>query len=113
VPAQTQGVSGVDLTGLWIPPANPIEQTYVRQFGVYLNLITGMGLTMGGMPVLYSEGLFDPVHMVVHVVGRFVTGAPLEARAQLFPSWTLQGMFVQLGPFGLPMNQPLILAKVA
>lgn len=113
VPAQTQGVSGVELTGLWVPPMNPIEQTYIRQFGVYLNLVTGMGLTMGGMPVLLSEGIFDPVHMIVHVVGRFVTGAPLEARAQLFPNWTLQGLMAQLGPFGMPMNQPLILAKVA
>lgn len=113
VPTETRGVSGVNLTGLWIPPTAPMEQTYVRQFGVYLNLITGIGLTMNGSPLLFSEGVFDPMHGVVHVVGRFVTGAALEMRAQLLPNWMLQGVIAQSNVFGMPTHLPLLLCKVA
>lgn len=108
VATRTQGLLGIDLTGIWSPPMNPIDQTYIRQFGPYLNLIAGVG----GMPTLYAEGLLNPVYAIVHVVGRYVTGAPMESRVQLLPNWTLQGVMMTLGPFGQPAQVPILLAKM-
>lgn len=108
VPTRTQGLLGIDLTGIWSPPINPFDQTYVRQFGPYINVIAGVS----GMPTLYAEGLFDPTHGVIHVVGRYVNGAPMEARAQLLPNWTIQGVITTLGLFGQPVQVPFLLVKV-
>ena len=33
VPTQTQGLAGIDLTGVWVPLGNPMEVDYVRQAG--------------------------------------------------------------------------------
>jgi hypothetical protein len=33
VPPETQGLMGIDLTGVWCPPMNPMDQTYIRQYG--------------------------------------------------------------------------------
>ncbi len=107
VPQQTQGFAGIDLTGVWVPPGNMWEQDYVRQFGPYLNMITGVG----SMPTGYSEGLFDPASGIIRLAGQYANGSPLEAALQLFPNWTLQGWVSGIGPFG-PMTTPVFLTKV-
>jgi hypothetical protein len=108
VPMSTQSLLGINMTGIWAPPMNPFDQTYIRQFGPYLNMIAGIG----GVPTLYAEGLLDPTQAVIHAVGRYVTGAPMEARAQLLPNWILQGMMMTLGPFGQPVQLPIWMTKV-
>jgi hypothetical protein len=108
VPTQTYGLLGVDLTGLWSPPMNMYDQTYIRQFGPYLNVIAGVG----GMPTLYAEGVFDPSHSAIHVVGSYVNGAPMEGHAQLYPNWVLYGVMTTIGPFGQPMQVPTNMVKI-
>jgi hypothetical protein len=108
VPTETQGVGGIDLTGVWVPPANPMEVDYVRQAGPYLNMIIGAG----GVQTGYSEGLLDPASGMVRLAGRYANGVPLEAQLQLFPNWTLQGWVSGLGPYG-PMTTPVFLMKAA
>ena len=108
VPTQTQGLAGIDLTGVWVPPGNAMEVDYVRQAGPYVNMITGVGAMQGG----YSEGLFDPTNGIVRLAGRYANGVPLEAQLQLFPNWTLQGWVSGMGPFG-PVTTPVFLMKAA
>ncbi|MFL5798336.1 MAG: hypothetical protein ACJ77A_10445 [Actinomycetota bacterium] len=108
VPPQTQGLGGIDLTGVWMPPGGTGEVDYVRQAGPYLNMITGIGAMQTG----YSEGLFDPTSGVVRLAGRYANGVPLEAQLQLFPNWTVQGWVAGMGPFG-PVTTPVFLMKVA
>ena len=109
VPQQTQGIGDVDLTGVWCPPGNPMDQTYIRQFGPYLNLVAGIM----GMPTVVAEGLYDPVHRSVYIVGRYFNGAPVEVRSQLLPNWMLQGVMTVPGPMGFPMQMPHLAVKVA
>ncbi|MGH9962896.1 MAG: hypothetical protein ACREBC_38230, partial [Pyrinomonadaceae bacterium] len=66
VPGHTQGLPGIDLTGIWSDLQYPSVQTYIRQFGAYLNVIAGIG----DVPAVFGEGLFDPSHSVVHVIGQ-------------------------------------------
>lgn len=110
VPAQTQPLFQVNLTGVWCPPDNWYEHTYIRQFGPYLNLIAGMA---GGMVGVFAEGLLNPTNGFVHIVGRYANGMPIEVRAQLYPNWTLQGSKVFPGPFGQPMQMIFVLGKIA
>jgi len=109
VPTQTQGYGGIDLTGLWVPPMNPMDQTYIRQFGPYLNFVAGVA----GIPGAYAEGVIDPASGVVQAVGQYANGAGLQMQAQLFPNWTLQGWVAAILPSGQPMTTPLGIAKVA
>lgn len=109
VPAQTEGLNGINLTGLWAPPMNPLDQTYIRQSGPYLNLIAGVG----GIPGLYAEGLFDPRNGIVRAVGQYATGAPMEVQAELSSNWTLQGWLSTYGPFGQPVTGPIFMARMA
>jgi hypothetical protein len=109
VPAQTSGLFGIDLTGVWAPPMNPMEQTYLRQSGPYLNLITGLA----GTPLALAEGIFIPRQSAIFVVGRYATGAPFQAQAQLMPDWTHQGMLAGTNPIGMPFQMPLYMRKIA
>lgn len=109
VPPQTAGLGGIDLTGVWSPPMNPMSQTYIRQFGPYLNIIEGIG----GMPTAMGEGLFDPQSSTLRVVGRDANGSPVQAQAQLMPNWMMQGVTTILNPWGMPMNGPFVLQRVA
>ena len=109
VPEATQPLLGVSLTGIWAPPGNPLDQTFIRQYGPYLNVIAGIA----GIPTVFAEGLFDPTHGVIHVVGQNVSGAPFEARGQLLPNWFLQGWMTTIGPLGQPVQAPLFIGKVA
>jgi hypothetical protein len=107
VPPQTQGLGGIDLTGVWVPGGTG-EVDYVRQAGPYLNMIIGIGAMQTG----YSEGLIDPTSGVVRLAGQYTNGVPLEAQLQLFPNWTLQGWVSGMGPYG-PVTTPVFLMKVA
>ncbi len=109
VPNQTYGLMGIDLTGLWCPPMNSYDQTYIRQYGPYLNIIAGVG----GNPTLYGEGIFYPQQSMIQVVARSVQGFLVEARGQLFPNWTIQGILVAPNMWGMPTQMPLFIAKVA
>jgi hypothetical protein len=109
VPPQTAGLMGIDLTGVWSPPMNPMDQTYIRQYGPYLNVIAGIG----GVPTFMAEGLFDPGSLVLRVVGRQSTGAPAEANAQLMPNWMMHGTMTGTNPWGMPMMVPLMMQRVA
>jgi len=109
VAQNTQGILGIDLTGVWIAPINPADQTYIRQFGTYVNLVTGIG----GTPTGFGEGLFDPSHLFVHFVGRNSAGGPFEFRGQLLPNWVIQGVGVTAGPFMQWVQIPITMAKVA
>ena len=108
IPQQTQGIQGINLTGIWSPPMNPYDQTYIRQYGPYINIIAGIG----GNPTLYAEGLFNPMQGILHVVGKNMIGQPVEAKTQVFPNWTMQGIIITMNPFGQPMQYPLMMAKV-
>jgi hypothetical protein len=108
VPPKTQGLAGIDLTGVWVPPGGMGEVDYVRQAGPYINMITGVGAMQTG----YSEGLFDPSNGVVRLAGLYANGVPLEAQLQLFPNWTLQGWVSGIGPFG-PVTSQVFLMKAA
>jgi len=108
VPPKTQGLGGIDLTGVWIPPGGMGEVDYVRQAGPYINMITGVGAMQTG----YSEGLFDPSNGIVRLAGKYANGVPLEAQLQLFPNWTLQGWVSGMGPFG-PVTTQVFLMKAA
>ncbi len=109
VPAQTQGLDGIDLTGIWCPPMNPMDQTYIRQYGPYLNLVAGLM----GMPTAVGEGLFDPVHRSVYIVGRYMNGMMVQVRSQVLPNWTMQGVMTLPGPMGFPMQMPHLAVKYA
>ena len=109
VPTQTYSFMGVDLTGLWSPPMNPYDQTYIRQYGPYLNVIAGVG----GNPTLYGEGIFYPQQSMIHIVARSVQGFIVEARGQLFPNWTIQGVLIGPNMWGMPSQMPLFIAKIA
>lgn len=108
-PTQTQGLAGIDLTGIWCPPGNPMDQTYIRQFGPYLNLIAGIV----GMQTAVGEGLFDPVHRSVYIIGVYFNGARVEVRSQLLPNWTMRGVMIVPGPLGFPVQAPHLAVKVA
>lgn len=108
VPPQTQGLGGIDLTGVWVPAGGMGEVDYVRQAGSYLNMITGVGAMQTG----YSEGLFDPTTGLLRLAGLYANGMRLEAQLQLFPNWTLQGLVSGMGPLG-PVTTPVFLMKVA
>jgi hypothetical protein len=108
VPPHTEGLAGINLTGVWVPPGNTWERDYVRQTGPYLNMIIGVGAMQTG----YSEGLFDPASGIVRLAGRYANGVPLQAQLQLFPNWTLQGWVSGMGPFG-PVTSPVYLMKAA
>lgn len=109
VPTQTQGLGGVDLTGIWCPPGNPMDQTYIRQFGPYLNLVAGIM----GMQTAVGEGLYDPEHRSVYIIGVYFNGARVEVRSQLLPNWTMRGVMIVPGPMGFPVKMPHIAVKVA
>ena len=109
VPTQTQGLAGIDLTGIWCPPGNPMDQTYIRQYGPYLNLVAGIM----GMQTAVGEGLFDPVHRSVYIIGVYFNGARVEVRSQLLPNWTMRGVMIVPGPLGFPVQAPHLAVKVA
>lgn len=109
VATQTQGFLGVSLTGIWVPPTLPSDQTYIRQFGPYLNIIAGIG----GTPTVFAEGLFDPTHAIIHAIGRNFAGVPLEIHGQLLPNWTIQGVLLGMGPFNQPVQMGYVMMKIA
>lgn len=108
VPSRTQGFLGINLTGIWAHPQMLEDQTYIRQFGPYVNVVAGIG----GMPMFLGEGLFDPASNVLYVLGQFMGGIPMEIRAQVFPNWTLQGVMRRLEPVGYA-GVPIAMAKIA
>jgi hypothetical protein len=108
VPPSTAGFLGIDLTGVWAPPGNPLDLAYLRQFGPYLNLIAGIG----GQPTLIAEGLYDPTTRSIRLAGRNFAGFPVECSAQLFPDWTIRGMMVAASPLG-PQYQNVAVMRVA
>jgi hypothetical protein len=109
VAQRTQGLLGIDLTGVWIAPLNPADQTYIRQFGTYINFVGGIG----GIPTAFGEGLFDLSHLIIHLVGRNPMGAPFEIRSQLLPNWVIQGLGLTMEPFMQWVQIPITMAKVA
>jgi len=109
VPTQTAGFVGIDLTGVWAPPLNPLDQTYIREFGPYLNVVTGIA----GMASGFGEGFFVPNHSAICVAGLYITGVPFEARARLLPNWVVQGVLTSVNPFGMPLEMPIFMAKMA
>lgn len=109
VPMQVQPLGNINLTGVWCPPMNPMDQTYIRQYGPYLNIIAGVG----GMPTLYAEGLLDPMQAMIIARGQYINGSMMEARLQLLPNWMLQGVLAAQGMFGMPMQTPILMGKVA
>lgn len=110
VPPSTQGLHGRrdDLTGVWCPPGNPYDQSYIRQYGPYLNLVAGAY----GTPTFYAEGMLNPQLGQIHLVGRNTMGMMAESRLQVYPNWMLAGWLVTYGPYG-PMQVPIQLHRVA
>jgi len=88
VPQETAGALGIDLTGLWAAPMNPMDQSYIRQYGPYLNIVAGLG----GVPMFLAEGLFDPRSGGLQLAGRYADGSFGQAQAQVMPNWTMQGV---------------------
>jgi hypothetical protein len=109
VPTQVQPLGAIQLTGIWSPPMNLMDQTYIRQYGPYLNIIAGVG----GMPTLYAEGLFEPMQGLIMAQGAYVNGAMVRVQLQLLPNWMLQGMLSVQGMYGMPMQVPIMMMKIA
>lgn len=110
VPAQTQPLLGIDLTGVWVIPSIPNYLVFFRQYGPYLNIVG----VYAGMPVVFAEGLFDPTHRILHLIGQNTYyGVAFETRGQLFPNWTVQGTMSWMNQFGQPMYMPYFMQKVA
>ncbi|NGZ09626.1 MAG: hypothetical protein CV088_09605 [Nitrospira sp. LK70] len=111
VPSRTQGFLDINLTGVWGHPQNLNDQTYIRQFGPYLNVIAGIG----GVPTFLAEGLFDPMNNIMHVLGlcRGEFDIPCELRARINTDWTLQGLLTGQGPFGQIVQMPIAMMKIA
>lgn len=109
VPSGTQGFLGINLTGIWGHPQNLNDQTYVRQFGPYLNVIAGIG----GMPTFVGEGLFDPMNNIMQVLGVSIDNVVWDLRAQVFPNWTLQGVMTAQSLFGQIVQRPIAMMKLA
>ena len=109
VPSRTQGFLGINLTGIWAHPQMLEDQTYIRQFGPYVNVVAGIA----GIPMYLGEGLFDPASNIMYVLGQFMGGVPIEFRAQVFQNWTLQGVLRRLEPTGQFAGVPVVMAKIA
>lgn len=109
VPQQTQSLMGINLTGVWCPPMNFYDQTYIRQYGPYINIIAGVN----GMPTVYAEGVFNPSNRMVVVVGKNMQGAMIQSQCQLLPNWVLQGSIAVASPWGMPMQYPIYMNKMA
>jgi hypothetical protein len=109
VPPQTEGILGINLTGIWCPPGNFMDQTYIRQYGTYLNLIAGIG----GTPTLYGEGLLNPQNGALFFVGRNLMGASTSFQGQLFPQWIIQGSLQVQNFFGIAVPLPILIGKIA
>ena len=109
VPNHTQGLQGVNLTGVWSPPMNLMDQSYIRQFGPYLNVIAGVGY----QPTLFTEGMLNPENGSIFLIGQNVVGAQVTAQLQLLSNWTIQGTLNPPGPMGQPMQLPIHLVRVA
>jgi hypothetical protein len=109
VPTQVHDLGGINLTGVWCPPVNPFDQTYIRQFGPYLNIIAGIN----GMPTLYAEGLFNPLQSSIYARGQYINNTPMEAQLTLASNWTLQGILTTMTVFGMPSHMPIMMGKVA
>lgn len=110
VPAETQPLLGINLTGVWVIPAIMNYQVFFRQYGPYLNIVG----VYGGMPVVFAEGLFDPTHSIIHLIGQNTYyGVSFETRGQLFPNWTVQGTMSWMNQFGQPTQMPYFMQKVA
>jgi hypothetical protein len=109
VPTQVQPLGNINLTGVWSPPMNPMDQTYIRQYGPYLNIIAGVG----GMPTLYAEGLFDPMQSLIIARGQYINGTVVQVQLRLLPNWMLQGIMTAQGMIGMPMQAPILMGKVA
>jgi len=110
VPAETQPLLGIDLTGVWIIPSIMNYHVFFRQYGPYLNIVG----VFAGMPVVFAEGLFDPTHRIIHLIGQNTYyGVSFETRGELFPNWTVQGTMSWMNEFGQPTQMPYFMQKVA
>ena len=108
VPRDTRGLSGINLTGIWVSDPNWREKTYIRQFGPYLNFIGGITETR----TWYAEGLFDPHTGVLHVVGQFYNRGPFEIKTKLYTDWSLHGE-IWLWPGNELKRLPINLFRIA
>ena len=109
VPQETAGALGIDLTGLWAAPINPMDQSYIRQYGPYLNIVAGLG----GVPGFLAEGLLDPRSGMLQLAGRYADGSFGQAQARVFSNWTMQGAMVAQNAWGMQNTWPLALQRVA
>jgi len=109
VPEETAGALGIDLTGLWASPMNPMDQSYIRQYGPYLNIVAGVG----GVPMFLAEGLFDPRSGGLQLAGRYADGSFGQAQAQVMPNWTMQGVMAARNNWGMQNAWPLALQRIA
>ena len=109
IPTETFGIGGVELTGIWTPPGNPYDQTYLRQSGPYVNVIAGLS----GFPTLLAEGIMDPASGLIVLAGRNAMGLPVHSQLQLMPNWVMQGSIAVLAAMGMPVSNPVVMTKAA
>ena len=108
VPQRTQPLYQFSLTGVWCSPPNWNFQTYIRQFGPYINLVAGIG----GQVAAYAEGLLNPTNWCIYIVG-YEQNMPVEIRAQVYSNWTIQGTKLVPGQFGQPTFFPFMIGRIA
>ncbi|MBN2735763.1 MAG: hypothetical protein JXR70_02200 [Spirochaetales bacterium] len=87
IPDQTHDFFGINLTGIWAPSLNPLDQSYIRQYGPYLNYIIGTA----GIPNIFAEGLFNPLTGAISLVGKDIFDNPFIAHLQLSCEWSING----------------------
>lgn len=110
VPQQSQGFAGIDLSGVWNNPIVNTEAYYIRQFGPYINLI----LLMGGTPVGYFEGLFNPENGKVYLYGQNYVGGVMIMEGEVNPDWTTQMTVYSYNAYGqLFYTSPVSMQKAS
>lgn len=100
IPENTHHFFGIDLTGIWSPSLNPLDQSYVRQYGPYLNYISGTA----GIPNIFAEGLFNPLTGAVSLLGKDIFENPFNADLQLSSEWSLNGEMTMIDVYGEPIR---------
>ncbi len=107
IPKQTRGFAGIDLTGIWGTPSNPYDQTYIRQYGPYLNIIAGIC----GTPTVYAEGIFNPQNGAIEFTGINFEGMQVTAQLTLLPQWTIKGTMSVQTLFNIPIHAQIDIIK--
>ena len=109
VPGPSEGICGINLTGVWGVVGDLGNITFIRQFGPFFNVIKPAMRN----PPLYAEGVFNPATGYLFFTGQHVPGPPAGFEGYLHPNWTIGGTLVRMTPHGQVIPIPLNLMRFA